>query len=360
MTVNAISGALALLGFPGSASGSNTSTTLTNAFVNGTSGDAIGVRFMARTTDTIDAIWVYVTAVTGSPVLAGTVLAENTGGFPTRAGTAAALDTSTAADTPAANTWCKITFGSPYTPAVGEILWVVVHKTSGTTCDIRTANAGIFPIGLTHQVHDTVYTTTGGYSANGTLATETPHIIKQGSNYFGNPFTQRSTTFYTSNTLERGIKFTAPFSCSVCGVVFDGSSANYANVNLYGSGGTPGGTALATWDLDSDAGETSGDLSQGKIFDSTVPITAGLTYFLTLTYSGNTQNPPGMEIENYASYTTEFDAIRDVHTGMAPVSVVDNGAGGWTVAKNFMPHFALLVSDYRGFIMAVNSAELVG
>ena len=340
--INGINFNATWLGFPVAVAGAAASVTLTNAYVQNTSGDAVAIRYLSRSTDTIDAVWVYVTAVSGSPVLAATLIAEQAG-QPTRPATAATLDTSTAASTPGAAAWCKITFGTPYTPTVGEILWIVVHKTSGTTCDIRTGTNMAIQLGAPYQ--NVGYSSANGYTTNGTVQTEIPHLVKQGANYFGQPFTTCSGTAYTNNQLERGIKLVVPAACKVCGFVNASSTTSFANLVLHSSSGVPGGAGIATYDLDSDAGETTGDLIQAKIFDADQTLTQGSTYYLTLTYTVNSQVPLVYSIEDYASYQTEFDAIRDANPHI-PIGVIDNGAGGWTENKAICPGIMLLVSDY--------------
>lgn len=354
--LNSISWSPLWIGCLQSGSGAAASVTLTNAYVQNTSGDAFGIRFLSRSTDTIDAVWVYVTAISGAPVLAATLIGENTG-FVARPATATTLDTSTAADTPTAGTWCKITFGTPYTPVVGEILWIVVHKTSGTTCDIRVGTNAVFFRNNSENIHLVCETTSNGYTTNGGAQLEAPFLIKQGSSYFGQPLTQQATV-YASNQLERGIKFTSPVTCKLSGFISVAGSTNVASAHLYASSGVPGGTTLNDWDMDSDTGQTTNDAIGAKIFSSDVTLSQGSTYLFTLRFTVNSNFPVVGEIENYASYTTEFDAIRDANPWL-PYSVIDGGAGSFTSQKQYFPGFVLLVSDFPS-VGHIASRQLLG
>lgn len=330
--------------------GSRAATSLNTAYSHGVSGNAVAIRWMARTTDTIDALYIFLDnniGTLGSITMACDIYNENTG---TRAGTTL-RDSSTATTMPGAvDKWIKFTFGTPYTPAVGEILWFVCYNTSGAPA----TNAPLILTGTNAVVGGSVsslgvnvavpYTTTSGFSTNGSAAVEMPFVIVQGSNYTAQPFTQQSATYYTNNTLERGIVITPSEDITVNGVLVNTAVSAYNAVNLYASATAPGGSAIATWDLDSDSNQTTGDVCGGKTF-SAVTLTGGSTYRVAMSYGSSSQSPLVLQIEDYASYSSVFDAVRDTDTLQCPAGCIDNGAGGWTADKAICPGIALVVTD---------------
>ena len=194
-------------------------------------GASFGVRYMARSTDPIDAFWVFIHAVTGTPVLSCKIYNENTT-LVLRPG-ATLRATATAVSTIAVGTWCKFTFGTPYTPVLGEILWFIVHNAAagGTEAanyaEVRSV-AGVSIPGIS-SFREVPYSTTTGWSTNGTVLFSSPRMIKQGSSYYGQPFTNASAAFFTNNTRERGIKFTCPASLKIFSAFWGYPNFNQAN-----------------------------------------------------------------------------------------------------------------------------------
>jgi hypothetical protein len=327
-------------------SGSRTATSLNAAFVNGTSGPAVSIRWMAQTTDPIDELYVFLDSnggTLGSITMQALVLNENT---QTRAGTTVRA-TSTATVMPAAvDRWIKFTFGTPYTPAIGEILWLTVHNTSASPATdfpgIMTATTAtsIMPASIGYALG---FTTTTGFTTNATAAQKCPFVLKCGSNYFGNPFTQFA-SYYASNTLQRGIVVTPTEDVVVMGVSYNTVSANINELKIYDNSTAPGGTALATYDLDSNANATTGDVCGGTTF-ANFTLTGGTTYKVVLTFGTAATNPSVVQIEDYSSYSSVFDALRDNDTIGNPWSCIDDGAGGWTIDKAICPALALYIDD---------------
>lgn len=332
-------------------SGSRTATSLNAAFVNGVSGPAVAVRYLAQTTDTIDELYIFLdnnAGTLGNITMAAEIFNEHA---TTAARTGStSRDTSTATVMPAAvDKWIKFTFGTPYTPTVGEVLWLVAYNTSASPAvdypQILTGTTATLPRVSSASMMAMGYTTTGGFTPSGTAATDMPFMIKQGSRYFGNPWTQRNSTYYTNNTRERGVTLTMSEDVIVNGGTFD-VAANLAALRIMADATAPGGSALNEYDLDSDANETTNDIIGAKCFDAMVRLRGGTTYKLTLTYSGNSQAPAVMQIEDYSTYSSAFDALRAEDTMICPWGVIDNGAGGWTADKAICPEIGLFVSSF--------------
>ena len=333
-----------------SASGSRTNVGLNAAYVHVTSGPAVAVRYMCQTADTIDELYIFLDTIGGTRgniSMECTIYNEST---QTRPSTTA-RDVSTACAIPAGDDqWVKFTFGTPYTPAVGEILWLVCYNTAGAPAtdfpNIMTATT-TFPSGPVAAGGIGVasgYSVTAGFSANGTAQLEMPFVIKQGSNYFGSPFTQNAATFYTNNQLKRGISFTLPVPMVFMGVEISTGAAAYDKFQIFDSSTGPGGSALHEYDLDSDTNEVTGEVCGGKVFNAAITLAAG-SYKAVVTYASNSQSPNVLQIEDYASFSAMFDALVDQDMFQNCPSVIDDGAGGWTTDKSVSPGILLLLDS---------------
>lgn len=329
--------------------GSRTATNLNSAFVNATSGAAIAIRFMAHTTDPIDELYVFLDS-NGGTLGSVTMAAEifNEGSNAARPGTTS-RDTSTTTTMPGAvDKWIKFEFATPYTPAVGEILWLVIYNTSGTPGTDYPGILAATNIAIGPAVSSTgifaAFQTTNGFTTDGTSIGELPWVVKAGSTYYGQPFTQINSTYYTSNTRQRGIVITPTEDVSVNGVSFKNGVSNYNELKIYADATAPGGSAISTHDLDSDANETTGDICGGKTFAAET-LTGGSTYKAALTFSSSSQSPWVVQTEDYSSYSSVFDALRAQDTINVPWSAIDDGASGWTIDKAVSPLIMLHIDD---------------
>lgn len=323
--------------------GSRTPTTLSVAYVHTVTGTAVGWRFQARTAEPINELYVFMDTVVGDIGLI-TMEAQiyNEGATATQPGSTL-RDTSTATAMPdAGDKWIKFTFGTPYTPAVGEVIWLVIYNTATIPL---TNHPGIMTstnsyIGGSVSVSGvgaaTAYTTTTGFSTAGTAAIEAPFVLKVGDTYIGQPFTQQN-VFFASNTLERGIKFTVPVSTVVSGIEFLVNAA-YTTIRILEDSTPPAGAALVS--------VTTTGINEliGSVTFAPVTLVAGRSYKCTILYSGAATAPNGMIIEDYTSYSAVFDAIRDQDLFSNAIGVIDNGAGGWTTKKDVSPGISLIVN----------------
>lgn len=327
--------------------GSRTAASLNAAYSHLTSGPAVAVRYMAQSTDTIDELYLFLDGHGGT---IGNITMEctiyNESATPSRPGSTS-RDVSTAAAVPAADDmWIKFTFGTPYTPTVGEILWFVAYNTAGDPATdypqiLVMTNHGLGPPTSGAASMFGFYTSTG-FSTNGTAANEIPFVVKQGSVYWGQPFTQRANG-YASGTLERGMQITPEEDVVVSGITWLSGSTTLADFRILADATAPGGGAIASYNLDTDTNETTCDAIGAKVFDAPVTLTGGTTYKCTFTFDSATQNPTVMEIEDYATYSSLFDTLRAYDTMRLPWSVIDDGAGGWTIDKKWCPEMALIV-----------------
>ena len=344
--------------------GSRTNILLNAAFVNATSGAAVAIRYMAMTADPIDELYIFMDAFAGTLgniTMAAEIFNERAA-QPSRPG-ATSRDTSTATTMPAgADQWIKFAFGTPYTPAVGEILWLVASNTAAAPAtdypQIMSLTTGLIgdPSGIGPMMG---YSTADGFATNGTGAAEMPFVVKQGSNYFSQPFTQRNNAPYTSNTLERGMQITLDEDVVIVGAIFD-SAVAFASLRILADATAPGGTALNSYDLSGVANQTTQDYCGGLIFPTPVTLSGGTTYKVTFTFSAVGTAPAAFQIEDYASYSTMFDTLRGYDTMILPWSVLDDGAGGWTTNKSLAPMIKLIVGSFPAIVGGGGRPELRG
>jgi hypothetical protein len=280
-------------------------------------------------------------------------------GQASRAGTTS-RDTSTATAMPAGDDqWIKFTFGTPYTPAIGEILWICVFNTAaspGTDYpNILTATT------VNNQQSATAtfgFSTANGFTSNGSSLTKIPFLLKCGSNYIGFPFTQQNSGYYTSNTRERGIQITPDEDLTISAWVANVGGTTFSDLRFLADATAPGGSAIHTFDLDSDAGLTTADLLGVRTF-SPVTLTGGTTYKITTTLTANTQAPNVYQIEDYSSYSSVFDAWRAHNQYAYPWSVIDDGAGGWTIDKSVSPQGAYMIDEHPAIASSGGGGAIV-
>ena len=340
--------------------GSRTGIALDSAYVHGTSGDAVGWRYCCQSDEAITEFYCFVIAF--QDLANVTMQCTIRDGATNTLRPGSVLATSNATVLPAGDgMWAKFTFAG-YTPAVNEILWFVVENTSADPTNdyptVMSATNTFFTTSYAFQ-HILPYTNTAGFSTNGTVSTEIPFIIKQNSFYVSQPFTQFTSSFYTSNKLERGIVITSEEDIQISGVRMSPSST-YDKFRILKSTTAPGAAV--------GAGELEIDLDAGGIFNDQIgaatfaPFTlvGGRKYYITLTFTANATVPNVWQIEDYSSYSSVFDAIRAYSPIVGVPSVIDDGAGGWTEDNSVAPFIALLVSGYPAISSGAFVTQQIG
>lgn len=327
-------------------SGTRSNQLLDSGYVHGVSGDAVALRYIITSTSPINEIYIFLDAYGGNIInqnMQCDIYNEHATSVLMPGSTLRATSTVTYFPFDA-KAWIRFTFSTPYTPAIGEILWFVFYNTSSIpTADyqnILLAHTTTAPLPLSNRAIG--FSTTTGFSTNGTQQTEFPFVIVQGSSAFGNPITS-GVVNPPSNTLERGMKFTPPITMNIIGIEWQSGATAALGIKLYSSEGVPGGTPLYSWNLGTDANQNRDELIGAKIFPTPITLTGGTTYLVTLTQASNNANPHLAYIEDYVSYPSLFDQFLDYFT-MCP-RIIDNGAGGWTQTNYEFPNIQLIVSD---------------
>lgn len=323
-------------------SGSGAAFALDSAATLGTSGDMVAVRFVAMEAVAIDEFYIFLDDVAGNLgniTMRARIVNENTGSQP---GTTVRA-TSTATTMPTAvDRWIKFTFGTPYTPAVGEVLWVVVDNTSASpTVDYPSIQVAT-NFSVAHPVASG-FTTTNGFSSDGSGQVKMPYVLVQGSNVMGQPFTGRIFAPFANNTRKRGIAGVTPDTDVVIRAIEFTANSALNGIEIFEGSAGPGTTPLISYALGSTANQTTDKLVGCKAIPP-LTLSAGTTYRVVLTFGSNSNILSSAVINDYSSYSSVFDKLYD---GFAlAYSTIDDGAGGWTDNKEICPAMSLILDEF--------------
>ena len=187
----------------------------------------------------------------------------------------------------------------------------------------------------------TGYSTVNGWSTAGTAQTRMPFVIKQGSNYFGQPLTTQNSTTFASSTLLRGFRITPPIDIEVAGWVANTGSTAYVAVSIYV--GVPNAGALQTWALGTDTNQSRDEIYGSKLFPTPFILEAGVTYYVAAGFGTATAMATAV-IEDYATYPSVFDALVDDFIVCPAVISAADGLS-WNVRKDVFVLQQLIVTD---------------
>ena len=337
-------------------SGGRAGHPLNVAYVHRTSGQALSLRWFAKSTDPITEVYLLIDDFVGTLAncLMKAQIYNEDSASSTRPGTTLRAS-STACTLPSAvDRWAKFTFGTPYSPsAIGEILHIVISSdaiapaTDYASPVITTDTA--FPISVPNL---TGYSTVDGFATNGTAQSETCCIIKQGSYYQGKTISASSSTWPTS-TRKRGIVITPPCDLKVSAIIWDQPSVNYNGFQIFDNVTGPGGTPLYSWALGSDANQSRDEIIGSKQF-TPVLLTGGQTYKAVLTMAANLTTPSYRSVEGYSDYPAVFDELVDGFN-ICP-ACIDDGAGGWTVYNDRCMWMTMVIDE---FVLPSGSAGIL-
>ncbi len=360
MTVNYALGGLTgqAVGYTNSASGARSSSALSAAYTYGSAGNVIGIRFNAIKASGIKKVYVFVDAVTGTAgnvVLKCEIRNEHTS-TSTQPGSTLNKAGVTSTSTVSAGHWCEFDFSaSPYVPAVGETIWLVLYNTAGAPAtdfpSVLVANGIAMPPISLFPYQFQMYTTSNGFSSAGTVSQQRVCVVEYADGTIdGQPFTKSNAAFYSSNTRERGIVIDGlDVATYIYAFVFVAAmSANVSGIKIYGTGsagGTqaPGGTALATYNLGSDTGQ-SRDRTIGSKVVTPILLSANTKYRVVFTYSANVAAPTILQIESASDFADTL--LVGMYGNSIGYSTIDNGSGGWTDDKSAWGGIALAISSY--------------
>lgn len=325
-----------------------------------TSGGGYGVRIKAPVASSIKKFYTFANAITGTPsTIQGEIRNERSGllGQPGTTVRQAAVTATWGGGSAAAKHWLEFDFSSvPYTPAVGESLWLNVFNgtatpashypqfltTTGFLSNVSSIGGG----GGTPTFADNRFawfTTTTGWSTAGGAVNGSAIVEFADGTIAGQPFTRSTSAFYASNQRERGIYIGALDSPLWCSAISFGPATAATGIRIYDASQAPGSTpSIASFNLGSDANQVN-DKIEGTKAVTPFLLPAGRAMRCTLTYNVNTV---GLTVFNIEGSTDFADILLCGAQGNTiGYATIDNGAGGWTDDKSAFGGVCLIVSQ---------------
>lgn len=343
----------------GATAAANTGTTLNAAYVAGVSGGAVGYRIMAKVASSIKKVYLFMDTKTGTAAnlrMQGAVYSEKPSGTSPQAWPSTTVRQAAVSGTFAASAadrhWIEFDLSAnSYTPAIGEILWFVGTNNAvapGTDYPRIITTTGYQSAAVT-SADLAMFTSTAGFSASGSGGgLLRPVIIVEYADgtIDGNPITVLNSTFYSSNTRERGIVIDTLDSPVVVNGFYFTANANYSGINVYGPGSTsgtaaPGGTTLQSYTLGS---APINDRTSGIRLVTPFTLSANSKYRVTLTFSGSAQAPTVGQIEGSTDFADCL--LAGAFGNSIGYSTIDNGSGGWTDDKSAWGGITLQVHSH--------------
>ncbi len=327
-------------------SGGRTNVALNAALVFGTSGNAMSIRYQARSADPITDLYVMADTAIGNSsniTLRCNIRNEHATSATQPGTTIRATSADAAYGIAAPPKWIRFNFPTPYTPTIGETLWFVVENVAVAPatdyCNILCSfNAG--PAYLTLQGNQAGYSTVNGYSTAGTAQTRPPFVVMQGGKSFGFAASLLNAAVLAATASLKGFQIRPPVDIEVCGWMTAVPNGVMTGIRIYDNATPPNGTPLYTLPLGTQTNQSRDELIGAKYFAPFI-LNGGTTYNVVTSWA-TTGGLGGATIEDYASFPSVFDDLVDGFTNCWPVQDVGNV---WTLTKNGYLNQNLIVSD---------------
>lgn len=274
---------------------------LNNNYVSGTSGNAIGVRYQAIASKTINNVYFYIASYTGTAANVNDINLELRPEASTGAvlPNTASLTESKTYNPSSATGWQNVSGWTSVLSALSRNFFIVGDADGGATdfAAVTRSLASMFENTgqLSFASRYLTVSTTGGF-ASGNTATPTPSAIVllfSDSTAYGNPLTTSTTP--SSSSQQRGLKISSTAltnAIKVFGMTWTSASANISGIKIFSGSTAPNGTADNTsTDLlyGITAAARNGCLtSSGTSFK----FSTGTQYRMVTTYSAATSGGP--------------------------------------------------------------------
>jgi len=329
-----------------STSGGRTNHPLNTLYTYGSAGAAIGFRYQARDATPIDELYVMIDAGAGTLAninLACDIRNEHATSATQPGTTVRATATNAAYGATSAPKWVQFVFPTPYTPAVGETLWLIVRNVAAAPATdfpsiLCTFNAA--PAFNLLLANHSAYSTVNGFSTAGTLQGRAPFVVRQGGKSFGFAVTVLDTAVFAATNTLRGFQMTPPVDIEVSGWMTAVPNGVMTSIRIYDAATPPAGSPLHTFNLGSDAGQSRDELIGAKFWPPV--ILNGGTAYNVVTAWASAQAIGGGTIQDYVSFPTIFDDLTD---GFVDCFSVADVGGVWTLNKASRLNQQLIVSD---------------
>lgn len=323
-------------------SGSRTGHALNAAFSRGVSGPAVGIRFRALANQPINEVYAFVFSTTGTRANVSLVARIwDAAASGTQPGTVLRA-TSNASALPSADLrWIRFAFPTPYTPSVGEYVFITIENTATAPatdfCSLQNASAAQNP---NTNVVTAFFTTTNGFSSAGTAATEGAHVVLQGSNVVaGNHVTaQGSLATFVG---KRGILLSQDIKrFKIRWGRVASANNNWTNLQIYDFATPPTGTPLLNFVMPAGLDRLAG-IAELNWDLSTLPGPG--PFVLCQVFSASNTVVQIGDTEDYATFSSVFDLFSADNFSYAPY--VQETAGSWVVNRRYFGGLYLEAND---------------
>lgn len=277
----------------GSASGSAAQGTLAldSNYVNATGGDAIAHRFVVPVGETLQKVYYFITAYTGTAANVNDISLELRNNN-SSTGPSSTLHDSVIHDPASVTSWLA-TSGWTFTLVSGTLYWLVVGDADGNGTDFATV---LRSTGRTSQVADysmgNAVQTTDGWVSVRTITNQLSNIILlfDSGRIQGDPISASAAS--TSSTNQRGLRFVAPVTCAVFGMVSTNAElAALSGVGLWSGSNGPSGSPDGGTGTIALPGTTVGGVDRGFAFGTMPTLQQGVAYRIVFTYASAGTQP---------------------------------------------------------------------
>jgi hypothetical protein len=285
------------LGFPwllpGGSGASVNTLALDSAYTAGSAGDAFGTRIILTSTLTLNNIYFYLNAFTGTPANVNDLnweIRTTTGNVPDT--TAPGLVASGTKDPSSATGWINIS-GLSQSLTSNTIYWIIVADADGNATDFATVGTqGLFgPYQYVENYWDlSLATTANGFSSQSTpISSGLLVCVFDGGITHGWPYTGTATSANTTNRRGLYIDGLTEASGYWGAISFSAGSANFSGVELLAAATIPGGTPINTasiFTLDQAGVRNGAVLSSPYTLEKSTPYRFVFTYSAAATHPG--------------------------------------------------------------------------
>lgn len=332
--------------------GAITQFALNTNYVLATSGQCLGLRFVAQATTTITSVLFFVSTAPGvSDNITVQACASN---IATQPGGQLANGIVTFLGGTTSGVWLKATFATPPNITQGVVYWIVIGCPNGATNAYTLSDRGTGNNVLMQYEYYCFSSANGFNTAGTTVSIPTPIITVFGDGSQMGQSIIGALTSYTSNTVERGAKYTPDTDMVLMGMTTIGQQAFAAgSVRVYQDPTAPNGTIFPGFNGGVSYTLDASTLVTTMIIFPLCTLRAGVTYRIVYKPSSASVIPSYWPITGYGSMSAGDKAILvagkpDIH------STFDNGAGGWTDNVDWLPRLLLLFKQYNQGAPVIN------
>jgi hypothetical protein len=311
-----------------------TGIALDTAYTYGVAGKAIAIRYCAPVSESLDAIYFFMSAHGGTPGNLTVELRNYLGALQPGATLHASQAVSPGTTD---NKWIACTFSTPFSNVRGTYYFLVIGDPAGGAVNKATIldSGGMGQVYNSYSLLNPITCTDGFATAGTSVSSPMVAVLKfHDGTLLGHPYTTSAN--YTSNTLERGIKISGlTEDLVICGLIMGSASANISGLKIYSGTTIPGGTTELTLAF------ATGGGGIGSVMFAPFVLRKNTVYRIVLTFSASS-GAPAYFINEDAS---QADCLACGVGGGTLVNTVDNNAGGWTDSPEIFPKLALLIQD---------------